>query len=210
MDLVEDDQAEAIPPLLHVKIGAVIGRYRQIADFVVPASQEPHRNLGEGLTQQVVPLVHQLDGRRHHQSGTPDATDRHDAHQRLSGAGGQNGDSPVAAPGPGLDRRGLIFARGRLLDRVKGHGSVVFGRVGVVNARSPQTGHYGSVVERLRPVHLPARVPVEFRRRRVRGVPLSENQRTLFEAQFHGDVVAAVEKGIARSGRRESTTPGRG
>ena len=60
--LVKDDQTEAIAQAFHMHIGAVVSGYRHILDFVITAAEQADVNR-KGFAQQIIPLVHQVDGR---------------------------------------------------------------------------------------------------------------------------------------------------
>ena len=111
MDLIEENEAISMTPVLDMEVGAVIGGGCHLPQIVGTAAHEADTGFAEMLAEQLVPLVHQVDGGGDHETGAAGSTDSHDAHLGLARTGGQNDDAPLAGGVPGIDGSGLVGTR---------------------------------------------------------------------------------------------------
>jgi hypothetical protein len=110
MAFVEHHQAEAAAQVLHVQVGRVVGRDRERLHVVVAAADDA--DLGcEGGAQSVVPLAHQIQGRRDDQRAALAVVDGHVRDQGLARPGRQHDDAAETGGLPGGQGAGLVGAR---------------------------------------------------------------------------------------------------
>ena len=145
-------------------VGAVIGRDSQILDLVVPTADEADL-LAKSGTEQVVPLVHQVNGRRDHQGATLHSFDCHLADVALARASGQDHNTTPARVLP--RSQGLGLERMRRLGQATGEFEGRVGRGGIVILYPSlfELFDNGAVVMGLRPPPVHPPVPAKAGRR---------------------------------------------
>lgn len=84
--LVKDDQAEAGAHLVHVDVGAVVGRDGNRPDIEEVVAHDPGVK-AQGSEDSPVPLVHQVSHRGYHQRGGLGLRHRRQRHFGFAGAG---------------------------------------------------------------------------------------------------------------------------
>src|SRR5262249_46631245 len=130
MALVEDDEAEARPEVLHVEVRGVVRRHCDGLDVVLAAADEADGD-AEGGAQEVVPLADEVERRRDDECGAALVVDRHNGDVALSGTRRQYDDTAPARRAPRGQRLRLIRAR-RTLDLGSAGELRVFARAVVV------------------------------------------------------------------------------
>src|SRR5919205_1972923 len=103
VDLVVDDEGEAVAVALGVDVGRVIGRDGERCNLVIASAQESDRNRRtEGIRKDGVPLLQESECRYHDERATSDALDRPHRNSRLSGPGRQHDHAPKLLLTPGV------------------------------------------------------------------------------------------------------------
>jgi hypothetical protein len=110
MALVEDHEAEAIPEVLHVQVGRIVGRDGEGMHLVRAASHDPDLG-GKARAEKIVPLANQVERRSDDQRAPSSIVDREHAEVALAGPGRQHHDPAAACAPKGSERLALKRAR---------------------------------------------------------------------------------------------------
>src|SRR5262249_18831496 len=107
MALIEDDQSEAASETVHIQVGRVVSGYRQRLDVVVSAAEQTDLD-AKAECELVIPLVHEVDGRRDDQRRPAGLLDGHAGKVRLPGPSGEDDDAPAPGLPPGRQTLSLV------------------------------------------------------------------------------------------------------
>jgi hypothetical protein len=108
--LVEHDQAEPRPQVLHVQVGRIVGGDRQGPDAVFSAADDADFRV-EARPEKIEPLPDQIQSGRDHERAAFSICDRHDRYVALAGAGGQHDHATAASTEPRPQRLALKGTR---------------------------------------------------------------------------------------------------
>src|SRR5262245_56549798 len=97
--LVEDDQAPAITESIHVTVRTIIGCDCEVLNLVIATADQTYL-FSEGGTQQVIPLIHQIDGRSDDECPTLYDLDNHLTDVAFACAGGEDDYAPSSGGFP--------------------------------------------------------------------------------------------------------------
>ncbi len=165
MALVEDHQAEARAEVIHVQARGVVSGHRERREFVATAAHDADVTR-KARAQQIVPLAHEIQRRRHDQGATTFVVDGEHGHVALASTRRQHDDAAALGLSPSRQRFGLKGSRLTLHAEPALEFAVSPRLVVIRDARVMQEPHEIGVGQRRRAKAATARVPSRVRRER--------------------------------------------
>ena len=108
--LIEDHQPKTVAEMVHVEVGRVVRRHRQLLDGVVTATDEADGTI-ERPAESVVPLANQIERRRDDEGAAAPMVHGHHRNVGLASTGGQHHDSSTLGLAPRGHRLALVRTR---------------------------------------------------------------------------------------------------